>query len=77
MMDGMGWGGMWLGPIFWLIIFGAVIWGVTRIINSNPSRNSKIVAPLKEGALEILKKRYARGEITKEQFEQMKIDLIS
>lgn len=29
-----------------------------------------------EGALEILKKRYARGEITKEEYEKMKKDIL-
>jgi putative membrane protein len=75
MMDGMGWGGMWIGWIFWLAIIGLIIWGVNAIVNTNRSRNQHNDTPPKEDALEILKKRYARGEITREQFEQMKRDL--
>ncbi len=33
--------------------------------------------PQNETALEILKKRYARGEITKEEYETMKADILA
>lgn len=75
MMDGMGWGGMWFGWIFWLVIIGIIIWAVVTIVNNN-NRKQKDYFPREEDALEILKKRYARGEINKEQFEQMKKDLL-
>lgn len=50
-------------------------------INESVSRYreklSSSYEPKEETALEILKKRYARGEITKEQYEQMKKDIES
>ena len=55
------------------LIIGLIIWGIVTITNNN--RNQRNYFPPQEEALEILKKRYARGEITREQFEQMKRDL--
>lgn len=68
------WGeGMWFGWIFWLIIIGIIVWFL--INRSGQFRNQNQANPNPESPLDILKKRYAKGEITKEQFEQMKKDL--
>ncbi len=71
--DMWGWGGMWFGWLFWLIIIAVIIWAVVRITGSAASRSNS--SPSTESPLDILKKRYARGEISREEFEQMKKDL--
>ena len=74
MFHGWMWGGgMWFGWIFWLVIIGVIVWLVMN--QSGRNRNQNQVNPHQESHLDILKKRYARGEINKEQFEQMKKDL--
>lgn len=62
-----GYGGIIMWIIF-LIIIGVIIY---FIIN----RGKFIKREEDETALEIIKKRYARGEITKEEYERMKKDL--
>jgi len=57
----------WLLPIF---VVGAVIFLAARWLFKQPEH-----ASFSGGALSILEERYARGEITKEQFAQMKKDL--
>lgn len=68
---GWGWGwGMWMAHTFlwWiLLILGIVV--LVRWIIAGPGHTRG------ETALDILKKRYARGEIGKEEFEQKKRDL--
>lgn len=68
--DGFFMGGMWFGWIFWIIIIGAVIYLIVRLNNQN-SRFTQH----SESALDILKKRYAKGEISKEEFEEKKKDI--
>ncbi len=60
---------------FWWIFFILIIVAVVYLIQS--AAGGKGVSGLGRGEdpLETLKMRYAKGEITKEQFEQMKKDL--
>ncbi len=74
---GMGWGGMWFGGIFWLLILGLIIWIAVTLVNNSRRRDDTHYLPPKTDALEILKQRYARGEISREEFERMKRDLLS
>ena len=71
------WGGGWFGGIFMIIVWIAVIVGIVylvmRLLKSNNIRLSDNFKS--ESALDVLKKRYAGGEIDKEEFEQMKRDL--
>jgi putative membrane protein len=72
-----GWGVM--SPVMWIfmiLFWGLVIFGLIYffrwIVAQGKSDGGKETSPK---PLEILKARYARGEISKEQFEQMKKDL--
>ncbi|HEY4599932.1 MAG TPA: SHOCT domain-containing protein [Cerasibacillus sp.] len=66
----MGYG--WFG-VFWMIIFIlliiALIYLVVKVIQNNKHENEKS-AP--NDALNILKERYAKGEITDEEYEHKK-----
>jgi len=70
MHEGMGWwmafGGMWF-VVFWGLIVWAVVSLTTRKGVASPAGPST--------ALEIAKTRYARGEISREEFEQLRRDL--
>ncbi len=73
-MDGMGGGmSMWLGWLFWLVIIGVIVWAVVKFSDSRQS--DQRAAPRNEAALEILKKRYARGEIDRAEFEEKRKQL--
>ena len=65
---GMGMGWWW---IIGVIVLIAIIWPVAQGINR---RNNTTPEPGKS-ALDILKERYARGEINKQEFEERKRDI--
>ena len=67
----IGWfGGMFM-VLFWALIIGLVVWGASRM--------GRYGRPVHYGcsdrALEIAKERYAKGEISKGEFEQVRKDL--
>jgi putative membrane protein len=77
-MMGFGWGLMWLWPIGLVVIGIIVYYAVTESSRKDRySHQTHYQQPQHHGnrALEILKERYAKGEITKEQFHQMKKEL--
>lgn len=69
-INGHGWGMGWAW-IFVLLILIIVIWLIIRMVNQNSQSQAGQKTPL-----DILKERYARGEIDKEEFEERKKDLI-
>ena len=74
MMSGFGW--WWFMPIFMIIFWGLVIWGIVALVRGlSAPRGSDSASSRPDSALEVLKKRYARGEINKEEYEEKKKDL--
>ena len=77
-MFGLGhhWGGFWiLGGLFRLAFFAAVVVAVVYAVRFGTSRNRRGSWGHEDSSLEILRRRYANGEISKEEFEQKKNDL--
>lgn len=70
--DGFGWGwGMWLGMIFmvifWVAVIVLIVWAIRHF-----SMRSGTSGP---SALDIARERYAKSEISQEEFEKIKKSL--
>ena len=81
MMMGFWYGGLgWIGMVINLIISVAliiglvflVIWIVKRLSNNKSARMINNAGP---SAVEITKERYAKGEITREEYQKLLTDL--
>lgn len=76
MMGGWGmmpWWGALIMTIFWAVIVAGIVVFIVWIV-----RNISAHAPTQAGqnrALELLKERYARGELTRDEYLQMRHDL--
>jgi putative membrane protein len=71
-----GWFWMGLMMIGGLIIFAVLIYLLFKGLSSSESRGTTTLPPSGETPLEIAQRRYASGEITQEEFERIKKDLI-
>ena len=63
MMAGFGWLGMLTMVLFWVGVVMLVGWGLSHLFTMRPPR-------VEPDAEEILKQRFARGEISREEFVQ-------
>lgn len=69
---GMGvWGWIWMliNALIWIGILAGIVALVVRLLQQ-PAAKPRVEAPL-----DILKRRYATGEISKEEFERMKAEI--
>lgn len=71
-----GWrGGGLLMMLFWAVVIVGIVWLLKgRPAHNGRNDNHQRHLP-KETALEILQKRYAAGEISKEEYREMKDEL--
>jgi putative membrane protein len=63
LMAGFGWLGMLVMALFWIGVIMLVVWGLSNVFSTGQPRGEL-------DAEEILKRRYARGEISHEEFVQ-------
>jgi putative membrane protein len=79
MMYGYGYWGMIIGTLITLLVLGGlvwlVVWAVRRTTSGPNNANMGGAGARPQSAREILDQRFARGEITREQYQQMKQDL--
>jgi putative membrane protein len=68
MWGAWGFGMMLMMILFWGLVIVGIVMGIHWLMREGQERRS-------DSALEILRQRYARGEINKEEFEAKKRDL--
>lgn len=68
-MDGHGWSMGW-GWIVGLVVLVAIVWIIVKTVGQTKTGQGS-----QKSALDMLKERYAKGEIDKQEFDERKKDL--
>ena len=67
MSFGLGFGGLWLGPVlmllFWVGVIALIVWAIRSLFPAGQRTE-------RDSALESLRRRYATGEISAAEYEQ-------
>ena len=71
---GMGLGGGLVMVLFWAVLIVGAVWLARGLFPNGQQPLTSATRP-EASAEDILKQRYARGEISKEQYDQMRRDL--
>jgi putative membrane protein len=61
---GAGWWAMGLGMVVWLVVVALAVWLVVRLVGQRPSGGGP------ESAEELLRRRFASGEIDAEEYDR-------
>ncbi len=79
-----GWMVVWmvLSSLFWLALVAIAVWALVRFVTRHPASSARYDAtrdathvPAGPSADEILRQRFARGEIDADTFQQMRAQL--
>ena len=72
MMGPWGWGGMIFGPIMMIVFIAVAVVVVVLLVRwlGGPGYGGALHGPPGKTPLDILKERFAKGEIDKEEFEE-------
>jgi len=73
--NGFGFGGGWMMIIWWILIIVVIVYLFRWLAPTSAGWPGTQEKSNSDRALEILKERYARGEIDKEEYERKKREL--